>query len=156
MRVFDGTAEIARHARCYDRHRKIDDPAHIQALLAEKQRAHGSTPNSRLIGAVPRAETLLEACFRRGESVSSVTQKLLLLLDDYGAIELRAAVDEALARGTPHVGSIVFLLARRRRTAQRRLTPSVDLSRRPDLKDLYVKPHSPETYDELTRRDDER
>ena len=37
---------------------------------------------------------------------------------------------------------------------RRRLTPSVDLRRRPDLKDLYVKPHSPETYDELTRRDD--
>jgi hypothetical protein len=49
----------------------------------------------------------------------------------------------------------VFLLARRRRTAQRRLTPTVDLSRRPDLKDLYVKPHSPETYDELTRRDED-
>jgi transposase len=155
VRVLDGTAEVARHARCYDRHRKVDDPVHIQALLAEKQRAHGSTPNSRLIGAVPKTETLLEACFKRGESVSAVTQKLLLLLDDYGASELRVAVDEALARGTPHVGSIVFLLARRRRVGQRRLTPTVDLSRRPDLKDLYVKPHSPETYDELTRRDDD-
>jgi hypothetical protein len=103
----------------------------------------------------PKAETLLEACFKRGESVSAVTSRLLLLLDDYGAQELRAAVDEALARGTPHVASIVFLLARRRRAAQRRLTPAVDLSRRPDLKDLYVKPHSPETYDELTRRDDD-
>jgi hypothetical protein len=62
---------------------------------------------------------------------------------------------EALQRHTPHVGSIVFLLARRRRAAQRRISLPVDLSRRPDLKDLYVKPHSPETYDELTRRDDE-
>ncbi len=155
VRVLDGVAEIARHTRSYDRHRKIEDPAHIEALLAIKQRAHGSTANARLIGAVPKAETLLEACFKRGESVSAVTQKMLLLLDDYGAIELRAAVDEALARSTPHVPSIVFLLARRRRAAQRRLTPTVDLSRRPDLKDLYVKPHSPETYDELTRRDDD-
>ena len=31
----------------------------------------------------------------------------------------------------------------------------VDLSRRPDLVDLYVKPHSSETYDELSRRDDD-
>ena len=153
VRVLDGVAEIAHHLRSYDRHRKVDSPAHVEALLAIKQRAHGSTANARLIGAVPKAETLLEACFKRGGSVSVLTQKLLLLLDDYGAIELRAAVDEALARGTPQVSSIVFLLARRRRTAQRRLTPSVDLSRRPDLKDLYVKPHSPETYDELTRRD---
>jgi transposase len=155
VRVLDGVSEIARHVRSYDRHRKVEDPAHVEALLAIKRRAHGSTANARLIGAVPNAEALLEACFERGESVSVVTQKLLLLLDDYGAIELRAAVDEALARGTPHVSSIVFLLARRRRTAQRRLTPTVDLSRRPDLKDLYVKPHSPETYDELTRRDED-
>jgi hypothetical protein len=145
----------ARHSRSYDRHRKIDDPAHVEALLAEKKRAHGSTSNARLIGAVPEAEALLEACFKRGESVWAVTQKLLLLLDDYGAEELRAAIAEVLSRHTPHVGSIVFLLARRRRAAQHRISLPVDLSRRPDLKDLYVKPHSPETYDELTRRDDE-
>jgi hypothetical protein len=29
----------------------------------------------------------------------------------------------------------------------------VDLSRRPDLKDLYVTPHASETYDELSRSD---
>jgi transposase len=154
VRILDGADAIARHDRCWDRHRKLDDPAHIQALLREKQRAHGSTPNARLIGAVPRAELLLEACFKRGESISALTQKLLLLLDDYGAFELCAAVDEALSRHTPHLSSIVYILGQRRRTSQRRLTPSVDLSRRPDLKDLYVKPHSPETYDDLTRRDD--
>jgi transposase len=155
VRILDGVVEVAHHDRSYDRHRKIEDPSHIEALLAEKQRAHGSTPNARLIGAVPEAETLLEACFKRGESVSAVTDKLLLLLDDYGAEELRAAVGEALARSTPTIGSIAFILAKRRRGAQRRISLPVDLSRRPDLKDLYVKPHSPETYDELTRRDDD-
>lgn len=155
LRILDGAVEVARHARCYDRHRRIDDPAHVEALLAEKQRAQGSTPNARLLGAVPAAEAFLEASFRRGESISSVTQKLLLLLDDYGAEELRVAVEEALARGTPRMSSIAFILAKRRRAAQRRVNLPVDLSRRPDLKDLYVKPHSPETYDELSRRDDD-
>jgi hypothetical protein len=155
LRILDGTREIARHARCYDRHRRIEDPAHVEALLLEKQRAHGSTPSARLTGAVPAAEALLETCFRRGESVASLTQKLLLLLDDYGAEELRAAVEEALERQTPRLSSIAFILAKRRRAAQRKLSLPVDLSRRPDLKDLYVKPHSSETYDELSRRDDD-
>ena len=31
-------------AASYDRHRRIDDPAHVEALLDEKQRAQGSTP----------------------------------------------------------------------------------------------------------------
>ena len=155
VRVVDGADEVARHRRSYDRHRRIDDPAHVEALLVEKRRAHGSTPNARLIGAIPAAEAFLEAGFRRGESVSAITQKLLLLLDDYGAQELSAALEEALARQTPCISSIAFLLGKRRRTAQRKMSLPVDLSRRPDLVDLYVKPHSSETYDELSRRDDD-
>jgi hypothetical protein len=104
---------------------------------------------------VPAAEAFLEAGFRRGESVGGLTQKLLQLLDDYGAEELRAAVAEALAQQTPRISSIAFLLAKRRRTSQRTMSLPVDLSRRPDLVDLYVKPHSSETYDELYSRDDD-
>jgi transposase len=155
VRILDGAHEIARHRRSYDRHRRIEDPAHIEALLAEKQRARGSTPCARLIGAVPSAEAFLEAAFQRGESVALTTEKLLLLLDDYGAQELRLAMEEALARQTPRVGSVVYILGKRRRQSQRRPALPVDLSRRPDLKDLYVKPHASETYDELSRNDDD-
>jgi len=155
VRLLDGTEEIARHRRSYDRHRRIEDSAHIEALLAEKQRARGSSPCARLIDAVPTAEAFLEAAFQRGESAAATTEKLLLLLDDYGAQELRAAVEEALQRQTPRIGSVAYLLGRRRRTSQRPSALPVDLSRRPDLKDLYVKPHSSETYDELSRNDDD-
>jgi transposase len=155
VRILDGSCEVARHRRSYDRHLRIEDSAHVEALLAQKRRAHGSTPSTRLIAAVPAAEALLEAAFRRGESIAANTQKLLLLLDDYGAQDLRAAVTEAIARKTPRISSIVYILAKRRRSAQRKLSLPVDLSRRPDLKDLYVKPHSAETYDELSRRDDD-
>jgi transposase len=155
VRILDGSREVARHRRSYDRHLRIEDPAHVEALLAQKQRAHGSTPSTRLSAAVPAAEALLDAVFHRGESIAANTQKLLLLLDDYGAQELKAAVAEAIARETPRISSIAYILAKRRRAAQRKLSLPVDLSRRPDLKDLYVKPHPPETYDELSRRDDD-
>ncbi len=83
------------------------------------------------------------------------TERLLLLLDDYGPAELSAAVAEALARQTPRLSSVAFLLARRRRTAQHKAALPVELSRRPDLRDLYVKPHHAQTYDDLARRDDD-
>jgi transposase len=153
VRILQGASEVARHRRSYDRGRRIEDPAHIEALLSEKKRARGSTPCARLIGAVPSAESFLEASFERGESTAVVTEKLLLLLDDYGPGELRAAVDEALSRQTPRISSVAYLLAQRRRAALRRPPLPVDLSRRPDLKDLYVKPHASETYDELSRND---
>ena len=154
VRVLDGASEVARHRRSYDRHQRVDDPVHIETLLEEKRRARGSLPRARLNDAVPAAEAFLEACFQRGESVAATTERLLLLLDDYGAAELSAAVTEALARQTPRLSSVGFLLARRRRTAQRRMALPVEL-RRPDLRDLYVKPHLSETYDELARRDDD-
>jgi transposase len=155
VRILDAASEIARHRRSYDRHQRVEDPVHIEALLAEKRRARGSAPRARLNDAVPAAEAFLEACFQRGESVAATTERLLLLLDDYGAAELSVAVAEALARQTPRLSSVAFLLAQRRRAAQRRTALPVELSRRPELRDLYVKPHPSETYDELARRNDD-
>jgi hypothetical protein len=80
---------------------------------------------------------------------------LLHLLDEYGAAELRVAMIEALQRNTPRATSVAFILNRRRRLSRRRAPILVDLSRRPDLADIDIKPHSPETYDELTRKDDD-
>lgn len=155
VRILEGASEIARHRRSWERHQRVEDTSHVEALLEEKRRARGSLPRARLNDAVPAVEAFLEACFKRGESVAATTEKLLLLLDDYGAAELSAAVNEALVRQTPRLSSVAFLLARRRRTTQRRTTLTVELVRRPDLRDLYVKPHSSETYDELARRDDD-
>ena len=154
LRLLDGTVEIARHRRSYDRHERIEDPAHQQALLEDKRKAVGSTRNSRLTSAVPEIEALLDAAFRRGESAAPQTTQLLLLLDDYGASELRAAVCEALERGTPRASSVAYILSRRHRLRRGRTPLPVDLTRRPDLADLHVQPHNPETYDELTRDHD--
>lgn len=33
VRVLDGSTEVAHHRRSYDRHRRIEDAAHIEALL---------------------------------------------------------------------------------------------------------------------------
>ncbi len=154
LRLLDGTVEIARHRRSYDRHERIEDPTHQQALLEDKRKAVGSTRNSRLTSAVPEIEALLDAAFRRGESAGPQTTQLLLLLDDYGASELRAAVCEALERGTPRASSVAYILSRRHRLRRGRTPLPVDLTRRPDLADLHVQPHNPETYDELTRDHD--
>jgi transposase len=149
VRILDGTAEVARHRRSYGRHERIEDHAHVDALLLEKARAQASTPSSLLISVVPEVETFLEEGFNRGESVALMTTRLRLLLDDYGAQDLRAAVQEALLKGTPRTASVAYILGQQKRQGRPQAMP-VDLSRRPDLKDLYVKPHASETYDALS------
>jgi transposase len=156
VRLLDGTSEIARHRRSYGRHEMIVDPAHEDALLEEKRRALGATRGGRLSAAAPEAEALLEAALRRGELAGPQTTQLLRLLDDFGANELRGAIRDALASGTPRATSVAYLLNQRHRARNRRALPTVHLTRRPDLEHLHVKPHDPETYDALARRQREK
>jgi hypothetical protein len=72
------------------------------------------------------------------------------LLEQYGAAALRSAIAEALQRNTPRASSVAFLLRR-----QPRSTPlSLDLSHHPQAQSLDIRPHDLETYDELTRTQD--
>jgi len=151
IRILDGTREIARHCRSYDRRQQVLDPAHQEELLKEKRKALGSTRGTRLSQAVPESEALLDAAFARGESSSRQTTELLNLLDLYGARELRAAVCQALDRKTPRASSVAFILNQRRRLNKRRAPLPVDLSRHPELENLSVTPHNLETYDDLAK-----
>jgi transposase len=152
VRILDGTQEIARHHRSYDRHQEVLDPAHQHALLKEKRQAFHSTPTGRLAQAVPESETLLDLAFARGESAGTQTAQLLKLLDLYGAPALRRAIAEALQWDTPRASSVAFLLRKQQRTSPS-AAPKVDLSRYPEAQSIDVQPHDLETYDELARHD---
>ena len=150
VRILDGQDEIARHRRSYDKRRQVTDPTHQQALLEHKRRALGATPDGRLVAVAPEVESLLEAALERGEPVGAQTAELRRMLDDYGATDFRAAVREALDRGTPRASSVAYLLNRRRRRRRQRRPLPVQLTQRPELEDLHVQPHDPEIYDGLS------
>lgn len=147
VRLLDGTLEIARHRRSYDRRQMVLDPAHQQALLQSKRKAFHATPSSLLEQFVPESKTLLDLAFAQGESAGRQTAELMKLLEEYGAAAFRRAVTEALARNTPRASSVAFLL--RRQPRQARL--AVDLSAHPKAQAIDVRPHDLETYDELAR-----
>ena len=153
VRLPDGLTEIARHRRSYDRHSRIEDSAHIQALVEDKRKALGATATGRLGAAIPRIDEFLDAAFERGESATRLTRRLIEMLDDYGAAELNAAVEEALVRQTPSAASIAFILEQRLRKSANKILP-VDLSRHPHLANLAVPTQQLEIYDELSDQDD--
>src|SRR5580700_5603949 len=151
VRILDGSFEIARHNRTYDRHQLVLDPAHQEAVLKIKRKAFHSTPGGRLEQAVPESKTLLDLAFAHGESAGAQTAQLMKLLEQYGAAALRRAIAEALQRNTPRASSVAFLLRR-----QPRATPlSLDLSHHPQAQALDIRPHDLETYDELARTKDD-
>jgi len=155
IRILDGSQEIVRHRRSYDRHQQVLDPTHQDELLKEKRKALGSTRGTRLSQAVPESEAFLDAAFNLGESARRQTNQLLHLLDLYGASELRAAICEALARKTPRISSVQFILNQRRRISKRPTPSPVDLSRHPELERFSVTPHNLETYDALAKDDED-
>src|SRR5438128_7792054 len=61
VRLLDGSTEVARHARSYDRGQRIEDDAHLAALVAEKRHAHELRGRDRLRQACPQAAAFLDA-----------------------------------------------------------------------------------------------
>jgi hypothetical protein len=47
VRIFDGPAELACHVRSWDRGQRIEDPAHVEALVTAKRHAHGRSAQHR-------------------------------------------------------------------------------------------------------------
>ena len=147
--ILDGTTEVARHARSYDRGRRIEDAAHLAGLAADKQRAHDLRGRDRLRHACSHADAFIEALAVRGHPLASETTRLLRLLDQVGAPALNAALAETLARGAISAASVAHVLDQRRRA--RRQPPPIDLvlPADPRVRDLRVTPHALSTYDTL-------
>ena len=102
VRNLDGTNELARHARCWDRGQQIEDEAHVQRLVEHKRAARAHRVCDRLAQAAPASATLLERAGVRGDNLGSITTALMRLLERWGAAALQAAITEALDRGVPH------------------------------------------------------
>jgi len=147
VRILDGSLEVARHIRTYDRHQLVLDPAHQQAVLEIKRKAYHATPGGRLEQAVPESQTLLDLAFAQGESAGHQTALLMKLLEQYGAAAVRRAIVEAIQHNTPRAAAVAFLLRRQSRSRP----PTLDLSHHPQAQALDVRPHDLETYDELAR-----
>src|SRR6266508_1326314 len=149
VRLLEGSTEVARHARSYDRGLRIEDEAHLAALAREKRRAHDLRGRDRLRQSCPHADAFLDALALRGEPLASQTTRLLRLLDQVGPSALDGALTEALARGAISAASVAHILDHRRRA--RGLPPPVDivLPADPRVRDLRVTPHALSAYDTL-------
>ncbi len=149
VRILDGAGEIARHTRSYDRGETVEDPAHLAALAREKRHAHELRGRDLLRTSCPQADPFIDALALRGEPLAGHTSRLLKLLDRYGAAELDAALDEALARGAISAVSVAHILDRRARARHQSPPLDVVLPDDPRVRDLRVTPHSLADYDDL-------
>lgn len=151
VRVLDGPQVVALHPRSYGHHEQIENPAHLEALVAEKRAARDHRGLDRLQQAVPRSQELFRLLAQRGEKIGSATKELLDLLDFYGPVKLGQAIAEALAKDSPHPQTVRLILERQLPLP---FLP-VALPEDPRVRNLIVRPHDLASYDELNREDGE-
>ncbi len=154
VRILDGLTLIAEHVRSYDRHAQIENPAHLDELVAVKRRAREHRGANRLTNAVPASKELLLRAAARGSNLGSITLGLLQLLERFGPVELQAAIEETLLSGTPHQHSVRIALEKRREARQDPPPIVVALPEHVRAKDVLVQPHRLDTYDTLTELHD--
>jgi transposase len=150
VRILDGALLIAEHARSHDRGAQIENPAHLDALVAVKRQAREHRGANRLTNAVPASKELLVRAAARGRNLGAITSDLLRLLDRFGQTELQAAVEDTLVNGAPHPHSVRIALERRREARQAPPPVSVTFPEHVREKDAVVHPHRLDTYDALT------
>ena len=155
VRVLEGSTVLASHSRSYDKGQQIEDPAHIDALVARKRQARQHRGVDRLVQAAPTSRQLLTAAAERGEHLGSLTAALLRLLDRYGAAELEAAINEALERGVPHSNAVRLSLERRREARDQPPPLALTLPDDPRLHQAVVRPHALASYDQLDQEIDD-
>jgi transposase len=155
VRILDGTEVIATHPRSYDRGQQIEILAHIDTLAEYKHKASAHRTTDRLMQAVPQSRELLRQAAERGEPLGRMTRTLLDYLDRYGAVELEAAILDALAREVPHPNAVRLALERRR--LRQEIPPPLGASLPDHVKrrDVTVRPHPLAGYDDLTERDND-
>jgi len=147
VRVLDGPQEVARHARSYSRGEQIEDPTHIETLVALKREAREQRATDRLHHAAPRSRELLVRLAERGGHLGPATAALTRLLDHYGAEALRLALGEALAGDVPHPHAVRQALERRRPEQNAPPPVAVALPDDPRVRGIVVTPHPLAAYD---------
>jgi transposase len=156
VRIVDGQQILACHPRSYDARQQIESSDHIQALVEEKRAARVHRATDRLAQAAPASQSLLARAAERGHNLGTITATLMQLLARYGAAELQAAITEALQRDVPHPNAVLLALEHRREQRNQPPPVAVNLPKHVQEKDVAVKPHSLEIYDQLKDASDDQ
>ena len=115
--IYDNEKLIARHRRCYERHRDIEDPEHPRALLAQRRNAREHKLLARFLSLSPQAEAYYHRLAERRLNARHHVHKIVALSEIYGPEALARALDDALqfeAYSCEYIANLLETRARQR------------------------------------------
>lgn len=94
--LYDQDKLIARHPRCFDHHRDIEDPDHPKALLEQRRHAKDQRLFQRFVALSPRASEYYQGLAQKRMNATHHVQKIVALSDIYGKDATARAMNDAL------------------------------------------------------------
>ena len=149
VRVIHEQVEVARHARSWGRHQAIEDASHLEKLLERRKSAQGPKRKDRLAAMSPACRQYMHEIARSRLNLENEVRKLTRLIAEYDAVDVAAAMAQALALrtfGAKYVRALVDQ-ARFARGLGQPPEPVVTGNAAADAVD--VQPHPMESYDDL-------
>jgi transposase len=145
VRLLDGDKVVARHARSWGKHQRIEDPEHRRDLLEQKRAARIPKGRDRLLAEVAGIDALYTRWVDVGRNIGFMTARVGKLLELYGAEILTKAVADVLARGLHDPGALALRCEEARRLADKPMPIALELGAH--VPDCDVVPHDLGTYD---------
>ena len=104
---------------------------------------------------MPTCRELLAQATERGEPLGRTVRTLSDLLERYGLTEFEAAIADALKRGVPHPNAVRHALEQRRQAKAEPPPLAVKLPEHVKRRDVPVRPHRLDDYDQLMENTDD-
>lgn len=127
---------IARHERCYERHRDIEDPDHPKALILQRQNANAQRLVLRFLALSNQAGQYHEGLMARRVDWRSHIAKINALAEIHGDLEVGRAIEDALVFQAFSCEYVTNLLESRARKLPE--ASPLQLTRRQDLLELDI------------------
>lgn len=144
--VFLGPKEVARHARCWEVGRDIEDSAHRQDALVLKPRAAQGVLAPALEAMGDVARQYFKVLHASSRSLQRETTRLIFLAEVFGQTPTAEAMDEVMRTG--HVGAEYVEYVLRYKKGLTPSAPPLKLGR-PELDELTFREPDLSVYDAL-------
>jgi transposase len=150
--ILDGQKIVATHQRSYDKSAQIENPEHIKALVKQKEKASLHRGQNFLTNAVPCAYDFLKKAAERGYVLKSITKQMMELFDDYGAEDLKEAMQNALDKDSPHPNTVrkCLQILRDKRKQQAKIQSTY--ASNPKIQSTRIKSDRLSDYETLTSK----
>ena len=132
--LYDDQKLIARHTRCYDRHRDIENPDHPRALLKQRKKAKDQQIFGRFLQLSHRANDYFNALADKRFNPREHVRKIVALSEIHGVDAVGRAMDDAFELQAFSSEYIANILEQRRHPLPE--PAALHLTRREDLLDL--------------------